>query len=115
MRDLRNVSDSFHVRGVAPCTEDARDLRFRIHVVRGDQCACGVARERDDVCWNGLLRPFAVSCGECVAVFVRTHVSLQALPEHLHYIVSLRVGVAESFRPANEYTVVDTILPSFQP
>lgn len=41
-----NVANTFHVRSIAPSPKDARDLRRRVDIVRGDQRTSCVACER---------------------------------------------------------------------
>jgi hypothetical protein len=44
-----------------------------------------------------------------------TNVFLQALPEHGSDIAALRIGRAETLCPANEFAVIDALLPNYRP
>jgi hypothetical protein len=41
----------------------------------------------------------------------KTHMSLQAIAEHRSYISTFGVGSAETLGPANEFAVIDALLP----
>ncbi len=111
--DLMDLADALHVRSITASTEDDCDTCAWIDVRRRDEGSGSVVDERREFCRYILGTPrvkhaqwLCPEKGE-----KETHMALQAIAEHRSDISAFGIGSAETLGPANEFAVIDALLP----
>ena len=105
-----DVPNTFHIGSVTASTENHRDTCGGIDVRRCDERASGVVDERGQLCVHILGRSHVNNVLEERGT--NTDVFLQALTKHGSDISALGIGRAETLCPANEFAVIDALLPN---
>ena len=88
VRDLGDVLDFLHIRGITPGAEDARNTSLGVHVVRRDERARRVAREGNDLS-GYLLHEARVSSGPVHNGI--TYMLHKRFTEHLDDVMALGI------------------------
>lgn len=108
-----DLADALHVCSITASTEDDCDTRARIDVRRRDEGSGSVIDERRELRRHILAIPRVKQaqwlCAEKGEK--ETHMSLQAIAEHRSDITALGIASAEALCPANEFAVIDALLP----
>jgi len=111
--DFMNLADALHVGSITAGTEDDCDACAWIDVRRRDEGSGGVVDERRELCGHILETPRVQTRSMAVSGErgEETHMSLQAIAEHRSDISAFGIGSAETLGPANEFAVIDALLP----
>lgn len=104
--DRRNL---LHVGSIATSTEDDASLRTAVDVCRGNERPSRVVDECCHLDGDILVNPSSVKFTGTRST--RTNMLLERRLEHLDNVSTLDIGCSEPLGPADQYSMVNLLLP----